>query len=64
MEPKCLGSQSYDFPRKNLRCQVLGYIIRKTHLTELLWALKDSDLMALQMPELQSVSEMYNKEYY
>lgn len=64
VEPKRIGTRSYEFPRKEFWHQIRGYIVKTEHLDSLLQALKDADFMRRRMPELQSNSEMYNKEYY
>lgn len=63
-EPKRLGTQSYDFPRKNYWHQIRGYIVRKEHLEKFLQALKGADFMGRWMPEQQEIYKMYNKEFY
>jgi len=64
MEPKRIGTHSYEFPRKNFWNQIRGYIVKKEHLGSLLQVLKGADFMGYQMPKLQNNSEIYNKEYY
>lgn len=64
MESKYIGAHSYEFPRKNFWHQIRGYIVKREHIDSFLQTIKDSDFMKFQMPELQSTSEIYNKEYY
>lgn len=64
VEPKRIGTRSYEFPRKEFWHQIRGYIVKTEHLNNLLQALKDVDFMGRRMPKLQSNFEMYNKEYY
>ena len=64
VEPKCIGTRSYDFPRKDFWHQIRGYIVKTEHLNSILQALKGVDFMGRRMPELQNNSGMYNKEYY
>lgn len=64
VEPKRIGTRSYEFPRKDFWHQIRGYIVKKEHLNSFLQVLKDADFMRCRMPEPQSNSDMYNKEYY
>lgn len=64
MEPKRIGTRSFEFPRKQFWHQIRGYIVKMEHLNSFLQALNNADFMKRRMPELQNNSEMYNKEYY
>lgn len=64
VEPKRMGVRSHEFPQKNFWHHIWGYIVKKEHLDSLLQALKDADFMGRWMPEPQSNSAIYNKEYY
>ena len=63
-EPKRLGFRSYELPRKNMWHQIRGYVVKNEHVDSLICALSGVDFMGRWMPEDQSNSTMYNKEYY
>ena len=63
-ETKRLGVRPYDLPRKNMWCQIRGYIVKNEDLSPFLQSLAGIDLMRRWMPEANSNFSMYNKEYY
>lgn len=63
-EAKRLGFRSYDLPRKDMWHQIRGYVVKNEYAESLICALSGVDFMGRWMPEAQSNSAMYNKEYY
>ncbi len=63
-EVKRLGFRSYDLPCKDMWHQIRGYFVKNEHVSDLLQSFEKVDFMGRWMPEAQSNSSMYNKEYY
>ncbi|MFB4958800.1 AVAST type 2 anti-phage system protein Avs2 [Enterobacter hormaechei subsp. xiangfangensis] len=63
-EPKTIGNEEWGHPRKEVWCQIRGYLVRTTELNALKnWA-ENQHYMGRWMPEGSNRYQLFNREYY
>ena len=63
-EPKKIGEEIWNQPRKELRCQIRSYIVKDDEYNSFKdWAVKQ-EFMGRRMPESGDRYEMFSREYY
>jgi len=64
VEPKKIGEEDWDYPRKQLWTQIRSYLVKDKDYESLIkWAVKQ-DFMGRWMPESRDRYEVFSREYY
>lgn len=64
IEPKHIGYESWETPRKEIWCQLKSYLVEKKDFKVFKNWTKNQHYMGRWMPECSERYELYNREYY
>lgn len=63
-EPKIIGNENWGYPRKEIWCQIRGYLVKSEEFeTFKTWA-ENQHYMGRWMPEGSNRYQLFNREYY
>lgn len=63
-EPKIIGNETWALPRKEIWCQIRGYLVNSEEFETFKDWLKNQHFMGRWMPEGRDISQLFNREFY